>query len=443
MATDVIMPALGMAQETGRLIAWRKAEGEPVAQGEPLFEVETDKVTVDIEAPASGVLAGLRAGAGEDVPVGHVIAVILAPGETLAPTAGAAQPAAPAPAPEATPQVVVSPVAQRIAAEHGLDVRAVKPAGGRVRKGDVLSYLRQQQTRLAPASPLARRMAAEGGVELAAVAGSGPEGAVLAADVRAFRAAPAPGPEAPAAPPAPASSNGHGPQPAAPAPSPDGAGVSTAWRVMAERLSQSWATVPHFYLLREVDATALLAWQARARERAAAKVTLSDTLVLLAAAALREHPALNGGWADGRLVRNSEINIGLAVAVEEGLLVPVIHRPDALRLGQVAARRADLVARAQTGGLRPDDLRGGSFTISNLGMFGVDAFNAIVNPPQAAILAVGRVAERVVPLDGQPAVRPMLTLSLSCDHRAVDGARAARFLDTLAAMIADPLRVME
>lgn len=370
---------------------------------------------------------------------------------------------------------MASPVAQRIAAEHGVDLRAVRPNGGRVLKEDVLAYLQHRQARLEPASPKARRLAAERGIALGAVRGSGPEGAVLAADVLAFQASASPGrPTAapghgvagPAPGPRPAFDNRpqtaddrrkpalpssvvdrHSPESAPalrPSPaSPAEGDVSAAWRVMAERLSQSWTTVPHFYLVREVEATGLLAWQRQARDRSAHKVTLSDALVLLVATALRAHPHLNGGWADGRMVRNERVNIGLAVAVEEGLLVPVIHDADRLRLGQLAERRADLVARAQARQLRPDDLRDGTFTISNLGMFGVDAFNAIVNPPQAAILAVGRVAERVVPVAGQPAVRPMLTLTLSCDHRAVDGARAARFLEALAGLVEDPLRALE
>jgi pyruvate dehydrogenase E2 component (dihydrolipoamide acetyltransferase) len=215
--------------------------------------------------------------------------------------------------------------------------------------------------------------------------------------------------------------------------------LSAAWRVMAERMAQSWSSAPHFFLMREVDASRLIAWREQAQRRAQAKLTYSDLLVKLVAAALHTHPRLNAAWQAGAIVENAAINIGLAVAVEDGLLVPVIPRADVLGLGEIAARRQEIVARAQSGKLRPDDMQGGTFTISNLGMYGVDSFNAILNPPQAAILAVGRIVDRVVPVAGQPAVRPMLMLSLSCDHRVVDGARGARFLETLAELIEEPL----
>jgi pyruvate dehydrogenase E2 component (dihydrolipoamide acetyltransferase) len=219
--------------------------------------------------------------------------------------------------------------------------------------------------------------------------------------------------------------------------------VSRMWRVMVERVSQAWTTIPHFYLLKEANATRLLAWHAEAQKRATEKITVTDLLVKLVAAALRRHPRLNASWKDSAILLYPDINIGLAVAVDEGLVVPVIHRADQLGLSQLAVRRAELVAKAQAGKLSLDDLSGGTFTISNLGMYGVDAFNAIVNPPQAAILAVSRIADRVVPVHGQPAVLPMVTLSLSCDHRVVDGARGAQFLQTLADLLEDPLRLFD
>jgi pyruvate dehydrogenase E2 component (dihydrolipoamide acetyltransferase) len=219
--------------------------------------------------------------------------------------------------------------------------------------------------------------------------------------------------------------------------------VSRMWRVMAERLSQAWTTIPHFYLLREVNATHLAAWLIEARERSAEKITYTDLLVKLTVAVLRQHPRLNASWLNDTIALNADINVGLAVAVEDGLVVPVIHRADTLGLAQLAALRTELVTRAQAGKLTLDDLSGGTFTISNLGMYGVDAFIAIVNPPQAAILAVSRIAERVVPLNGQPAIQPMITLSLSCDHRVVDGARGAQFLQTLAELIENPMRLLD
>ncbi|MBM4440820.1 MAG: 2-oxo acid dehydrogenase subunit E2, partial [Candidatus Rokubacteria bacterium] len=215
--------------------------------------------------------------------------------------------------------------------------------------------------------------------------------------------------------------------------------VGTVWRVMAERMTQSWTTVPHFYLVREVNASRLISWREAAAKRTGAKITYTDLLVKLVAAALVEHPRVRVSWKDGALIQHDEINIGLAVAIEDGLVVPVIHRADTLSLAEIAARREELVTRAQSGKLRPADITGGVFTISNLGMYGVDAFNAIVNPPQAAILAVGRIADRVVPVNGQPAVQPTMVLTLSCDHRAIDGARAAQFLELAAAFVGEPL----
>ena len=220
--------------------------------------------------------------------------------------------------------------------------------------------------------------------------------------------------------------------------------VSRMWQIMAQRLTQSWTSVPHFYLVREVNTAQLIGWRTLLADGATdgAKITYTDMLTKLAALSLARFPRLNSFWDDGKIVTNPDINVGLAIAVEEGLLVPVVHSADRLRVDEIAARRADLVARANSAGLLPDDFAGGTFTISNLGMYGVDAFNAIVNPPQAAILAVGRIADRVVAVDGQPAVRPMMTLTLSCDHRAVDGVRAAQFLDALVGMIEEPLRAL-
>jgi pyruvate dehydrogenase E2 component (dihydrolipoamide acetyltransferase) len=211
---------------------------------------------------------------------------------------------------------------------------------------------------------------------------------------------------------------------------------------MAERMTTSWTTAPHFYLVREVNVTRLASWLDQARKQTGAHVTYTDLLVKLVAATLSRHPRVNASWKDGTIVQNADINVGLAVAIDDGLVVPVVHRADTLPLPELAARRADVVSRAQAGKLRPADIQGGGFTISNLGMFGVDAFSAIVNPPQAAILAVGRIADRVVARLGQPVVEPTLVLTLSCDHRALDGARAAQFLGTLAELVEEPLALL-
>ena len=429
MATNVIMPALELVQETGTLIRWLISEGQSVTKGEPLMEIETDKVTVEIEATASGVLAGVRAAPGEEIPVGEVIAVILAEGEkpperlagNIDETVDSSQ------------QLNVSPVAARIAKEHGIDLTLLRPESGRIKKADVLSYIAGSSLGNAPASldigdangvnvpasPKARRVASEHGLEVADLAGSGPAKAVLVADVL----------------------TAVGDHP--PTPSAEPAALSTVWRVMAQRVTQSWTTVPHFYLLREVHASKFFDWREQAQTRQKQKLTHSDLLVKLVAVALSSHPRVNATWKDDGITLNTEINVGLAVAVADGLIVPVIRKADTLGLSRIAAFRKDLTERAQAGELQPMDVCGGTFTVSNLGMYGVDAFNAIVNPPQAAILTVGRITERVVPVNGQPGIELMMTLGISCDHRVVDGATGAEFLQTLAGMIEDPSGILD
>lgn len=462
------MPALGMNQETGTLLRWLKAEGDTVTKGEPLMEVATDKTDVEIEASASGVLRNVTAQEGDEIPVGQVIALIAKPDEVVAPVsrASSSKPAAPtppipptstvatstvatstapastAPASTALPSepnngssAAISPVAARMAADHGIDISQIQPSGSRIQKEDVLAYLARQETQPGRvlASPKARRMAAAAGLDLTTIQGSGPEGAVIAADVEAAQqtqAMPVGMPLEAIATPAEV-----GEVTAIP--------MSRMWKVMAERLTQSWTTVPHFFLAREVDAKRFKKWHTNAQENSTVKLTYTDLLVKVVAMTLRGHERVNAAWLDGRIVANPQVHIGLAVAVEDGLLVPVIRDADRLGLAQIAERRADLVARAQAGKLGVDELQGGTFTISNLGMFGIDQFSAIINPPQAAILAVGRIADRVVAVDGKPKVRPMMTLNLSSDHRVVDGARAARFLDHLARALEDPMRLLD
>ncbi len=414
MPTNVIMPALELAQETGKVLHWLKSPGDTVTKGEPLVEIETDKITVEIEAPASGVLRDVTASAGDVVPVGKTIALIFAAGE-----AGVASPPA---------AVKASPLARKIAQEHGVDIAQVKAAGGKIEKADVLAHVasrtesptvngaaaRPSAARLTAASPKARRLAAERGLDITTVRGSGPGDAVLAADVPA----------------------------AAGAPRVAAAPVGNVWRIMAERMTASWTSAPHFYLVREVNVSRLVTWRERVSKQTGARITYTDLLVRIVAAALSQHPRVNVSWREGAIVQHTDINIGLAVAVDDGLVVPVIHRADTLSLVEVAARREDVVSRGQSGKLRPADIQGGGFTISNLGMYGVDSFNAIVNPPQAAILAVGRIADRVVAVNGQAVVQPTMVLTLSCDHRALDGARGAQFLGALAELIEEPLALL-
>jgi len=383
------MPALGMAQETGKLLRWFKTEGEQVSKGEALMEIETDKVTVEIEAPADGTLAGIRAAEGDDVPVGQAIAFVLADGEAL---------------PDTT---AIVPVAATIPS----------PAGPEIAETNGAPATLDSQVRRVLASPKARRLAREQGVRIEDVLGTGPHGAVQAVDVlaQASAATVPPVSDSPAA------------------------AVSGAWRTMADRMQQSWRDVPHFYLERQLDATRLNSWRETVRRRSGyEKVTHTDLLVVICAAALAEHPRVNATWRGDGISDHESINVGIAVATEDALIVPVVHDVQKLGLKEVCETRGDLVTRARGRKLRPADVSEGTFTISNLGMFGVDAFHAIVNTPQAAILAVGRILDRVVAVDGEAVVRPMMTVSLSFDHRVVDGAEGARFLDTLAELVEEP-----
>ena len=398
MAVSVVMPALEMAQESGKLVSWFKKEGEQVRKGEILLEVETDKAVVEVEASSDGILVGITAQPGDVIPVGHTIAWLVQPGES---------PPASAPAQTLSGRRTdASPVtAASVAASE-----PSTPAAVRI-------------------SPKARRLAKEHDVDLNQVRGSGPGGEILADDILAaaehlrlkaqiteqVRLKPDTTYE---------SKSTHEPQ-----------AVTTIGRLMAERTTQSWTTVPHFFVTRDVDAGALKAARdamlPAVEKSHAVKITFTDLIVRAAASTLKRHPRLNASWTSDSIVVHSEINIALAMAVENAVVTAVIPHADAMPVAEIAVRRRDLMQRATVGRLRPEDVGGGTFTISNLGMYDVDAFTAIIVPPQAAILAVGVVADRVVAIDGKAVVRPMMTVTLSCDHRVVDGARAAEFLRDL------------
>jgi pyruvate dehydrogenase E2 component (dihydrolipoamide acetyltransferase) len=384
----------------------------------------------------------VNATAGDEVPVGEVIGMILNPEEVVAEESNqqiessSATSAMPEPKPASAAgsrerahpiKTLVSPVAARIAVEHNIDLESVDREGERITKADVLSHLANQTTspsakgpaRLTPASPKARRLAVERRIDIENIEGRGPHGAVLAADVLAADATPSQASETQII------------------------TLSRNWRLMAERTTQSWTSAPHFYLFRDVNASRLVKWRERAQQRLMTKVTYTDLFVKVVAEALLRHPYVNATWTDGAIHQSEKINVGLAIAGESGLVVPVIHRAEQLGLRAIAARRADLMARSRAGKLRAKDVHGGTFTISNLGMYGVDGFNAIINPPQIALLAVGRIAPRVVPADGQPDIQSMMTISLSCDHRALDGVGGARFLQTLVALMEEPLELLD
>jgi pyruvate dehydrogenase E2 component (dihydrolipoamide acetyltransferase) len=399
MAFSIVMPALEMAQETGKLIAWRKKEGDRVTKGEPLLEIETDKAVMEVEATADGVLAGITGIVGSDIPVGQTIAWIVAPGEKP-PTEKESSSSAPAARGKTESHVVPAAV--------GAPAPTAAPG--------------------AKISPKARRLAKELGVDIASVRGSGPGGEVLASDVQTAAAPTAPGFTVASA----KSANVEVP--------------TTLGRLMAERTTQSWTTVPHFFVTRDIDATALNAYRekllAEIERTDGIRITHTDLLVALTSRVLIKHPRLNSSFTPEGVRLHDHVNMGVAIAVNDGVVAAVIPNAHTASLAEIAKQRRDVADRARAGNLRPADIADATFTISNLGMYHVDHFTAIITPPQAAILAVGSIADRVVAVEGKPAIRPMMTLTLSSDHRAADGARAAMFLNDLIEALREPHKLL-
>ena len=396
------MPALEMAQETGKLLAWRKKEGDRVSKGEPLLEIETDKAVVEVEAPADGILAGIKASEGSDIPVGQTIAWIVAPGEAVPVESEPAAPAARAGSHSKTEQAHAVPVAASSA--------PASPSSAKI-------------------SPKARRLAKEIGVDIAGVSGSGSGGEILASDIQAAANAPA-------------GSGAAGSKKSGKIEVPTSLG-----RIMGERTTQSWTTVPHFFVTRHIDATALNRYResivSEIETTQGIRVTHTDVLVAIAARVLLKHPRLNASWSPEGILLHDHVNMGIAIAVDDGVVAAVIHNAHTASLAEIATQRRDVAERARAGKLRPADISDATFTISNLGMYKVDQFSAIITPPQSAILAVGGIADRVVAVEGKPAVRPMMTLTLSCDHRVADGARSAMFLGDLAEAMREPAKLFE
>jgi len=390
MADEVKLPRLGQGMEAGTITRWLKSEGETVEKGEPLFEVDTDKVTQEVEAEVGGTLLKIALAEGE-APVGQTVAWIGEPGEEIK------EEAAPPPSAKETREPSSS--------ETNL-VREVTPPpstnGGRIK-----------------ASPLARRIARERGIDLAALRGTGPEGRIIAEDVEKAQAAPAP--RAPV-----------------PVGEVESIPLTSIRKTIARRLTAAWQA-PVFQLTLSADMTRANELVARSRElNPDVRVTVTDVLAKICAQALMRHRDVNVQYTEDALLRFPTANVGIAVAAPQGLVVPVVKSAERLSLAEIAAVRADLVDRARNQKLRADDMAGGTFTISNLGMFGVEAFVAVLNPPQAAILAVGTTEDRPVARDGAVVVRPTMTMTLTVDHRAVDGAPAAQFLQTVKAMLEEP-----
>jgi pyruvate dehydrogenase E2 component (dihydrolipoamide acetyltransferase) len=406
VASEVILPRLGQGMEAGTIVRWLKAEGDSVDKGEPLFELDTDKVTQEVEAEASGVLLKIVVREGE-VPVGTAIAYLGEAGEEVPEPAEEAETAQPAPEPaeavsdtrqvSETPEVARAPEPAPVAATGN---------GGRIK-----------------ASPLARRIARERGIDLAALAGTGPEGRIVAEDVERAVVAPAKRPAA-----APAAAPGKA----------ERVELSTLRKTIARRLTEAW-TVPAFQISMSADMTKSQELRALLVDRhPEERPTVTDVLTKICAIALMRHPAVNATFAGDAIELHPAANVGLAVATDRGLVVPVINGADSRTVAEIAAARADLVGRARGGKLTAEDLEGGTFTISNLGMYGVEEFIAVLNPPQAAILAVGAIEDRPIAREGNIVVRPMMTMTLTCDHRTIDGATAADFLRTVKDFLEEP-----
>jgi pyruvate dehydrogenase E2 component (dihydrolipoamide acetyltransferase) len=411
MATKIVMEALSPTMEEGRLVEWKKQEGETVTTGDVLAEVETDKAVMELVARADGVLLKHVIAAGTTVPVADLVGVIGEPGEDIAalvagdgakPVPAAAPPEAEAPAPPSPTPPAPAPATP------------VSPAPG------------AGVGRRIKASPLARRIAEERGLDLAAVTGSGPEGRIIKRDLEGHAATPAAAPQAtyPTA--------GYTDVP-----------LTLIRKTIAKRLVQSIGPIPTFYLTTEVEMER--AWEAREALKAQGpegKVSFNDIIVKATALALRDHPACNAWWQDDHIRMWHEVHIGMAVAVEDGLITPVIRHADHKSLREISAESRDLAGRARERKLTPEEYTGATFSISNLGMFDIDQFTAVINPPEGGILAVGSISEKPVVKEGRIEVGRRMRLTMSCDHRVIDGATGAQFLKTVRLLLENPLAMV-
>ena len=402
MATNILMPALSPTMTEGTLAKWLKAEGDAVKAGDVIAEIETDKATMEVEAVDEGVLGRILVSAGtEGVKVNAVIAVLVEPGE-------------------AAPTGAAPVVAKAVAAPA-----AFAPSGER-----------------SIASPLARRMAAQAGLDLAGITGTGPQGRIVKADIEAAMNRPAPVTAPALAPAAPRSV----PVPVI------GATIAvpngSMRKVIARRLSESKATIPHFYVAMDIELDALLKLRAELNAQSpkdgpgSFKLSVNDLIIKACGVALRRHPGVNASWTEAAILQFNDVDISVAVAIPDGLITPIVKGADRKGLATISTEMRDLAARAKTGKLKPEEFQGGGFSISNMGMYGVSHFAAIINPPQAGILAVGAGTQRAVVKNGALAIATVMTCNLSVDHRVIDGSLAAEFMATLKGLIENPLSLM-
>lgn len=432
---DIIIPAEAGEVEECVVVTWLKKEGDEVQPGEEILILQAEKVSFEVPAPAGGTLRATLAKQGDVVKRGQTLARLEVSAEAgTAPPSAAPRPEPVAPPPPPATDVRASPVAKRLAREHGLDLAQIPPAdGSRVTEKDVLAFIEARQAKVeaaAPpaevrevrASPSAKRLARQHSLDLAQIPSTGGSDRITERDVEAYLAAQQ--------------------KPAAPAsPPPDAmqtiplAGMRAA---IAQRMHQSLQQMAQLTLHTEADVTELVAFR---EQRKADGITYTDLIIQACALALRQHPRLNATLVDNQIRLLPEIDIGLAVALDDGLVVPVIRRASQKSLAEIARERAALAERARASQLKAEEMSGSTFTVTNLGMFDIDAFTPIVNPPEAAILGVGRIVDKVVIRAGKIAQRAMMTLSLSFDHRLVDGAPAAAFLQTVKQLLEEPARL--
>ena len=460
MATKIVMAQLSPTMEEGKLLEWKVAEGDTIEASDLLAEIETDKANMDIEALGGGVVLKILVQAGATVPVGALIGIIGEEGEDISSLLAEAEAAASGtpveaepveaapveeepvvpPAPPATPALAPEPVAPAPVAAVSLPVEP--PPGVELPHSHAGE---SSVTGTVKASPVARRMADEAGLRVSDISGSGPGGRVIKRDVEAAISA---GVSVPA----PAASTAAAPAPAqaaqtVPAGPPrlvdETLEPSQMRKAIARRLVTSIGPVPHFFLTIEVDMGRILELRKAMNGRLeAGKIGVNDILVKVTAEALARHPEINASWQDDTIRRHGSVDIGIAVAIEDGLITPVVRGADRKGLLQIAAEASELVGRAREKRLLPEEYQGATFSVSNLGMFDIDQFTAIINPPEAAILAVGSTSEKAVVVDGEITVRQRMRVTMSCDHRVIDGASGARFLQTFKAMIENPLELV-
>ncbi|MBI9050295.1 MAG: 2-oxo acid dehydrogenase subunit E2 [Anaerolineaceae bacterium] len=438
MATELIMPKVDMDQETGTISEWKKHNGDHVKEGETILVIETAKVAIDVEAPATGILDGVSAQPGEVFPIGVVIGYILEPGEALpeknAPEAQAATQAASNMA-NLPVSVEVTPVARKMAEALGIDLSQVSGSGalGKITRTDVEQAASKATVNVPPgkvnATPAARRIASEMGVDLTKIAGSGPAQRIQAADVSAFVPKPITG--------------------GIPVPMTEDDEVIPIVGMratIAQRLTMSYQTIPHIKFTTRIDMTAFnearKSMNTFAEKAGSDRISATAMFVKIVASALKQHPYLNASMKEDRIVLHKNVNMGVAVALDDGLIVPVVHDVTMKSISRIAAETNLLAEKARKGELQPNEVSGGTFTISNLGPFGIEQFDAIINPPQSAILAISTTQDEVVPVNGEVVIRPIMRITLSADHRIIDGAVAAKFIADLKNIFENPILIL-